>query len=307
MGVLCYCCCCCYFKNLKSKTLEILALAFQGISFVLLFCSLIIIRWSKISIANFLLFILMLIITLFIIILSSFIRFWRAKNIIKTSKKMRAQNFALTCIILIIICFIICAIEEFVIFYSFSKADYPCQRVNFGNPEKSSYFNYYYYDKRNLDSDIDCYQVGRNHYAHIITDAEYYVSYITFTYLEFSFILGIWIMYILRRRIIQGIDGPSTTPLSPILYDQYGRKVVVVQQGDVVIMDGQPHIAVSEKKQNNNQSSNQINQSNNQFNHFNNNQYRFNNNSGSSQNISNQINNNLIPDSQEYSLPVKPN
>ena len=112
MGVLCYCCCCCYFKNLKSKTLEILALAFQGISFVLLFCSLIIIRWSKISVANVLLFILMLIINLLIIILYSFIRFWRAKNIIKTSKKMRAQNFALTCIILIITYFIICVIES---------------------------------------------------------------------------------------------------------------------------------------------------------------------------------------------------
>ena len=311
MGVLCCCCCCC-FNNLQSKTLEILAIVFQSISLFFLFCTLAIIKWSKIPVANLILFILMLIINILIIIFTSFIRYWRAKNLIKNTKKIIGQCFSLTCFVLIIICFILCVIEEFVISYGFYNADYPCRTVNYNNPEKSSNYNYYY-GKRNLGNDVNCYQVGPDYYANVITDSEFYISYIIFSYLELSFILGLWIWHILRRRIIQGLDGPSPTNVQPVMYDQYGRQVVVVQQGDVVIMDGQPHIAVPAQNQNYNnnnnqfnQSNNQFNQSNNQFNHFNNNQQNYKNNIGHSQNISNQINNNPIPDSQEFNLPEKP-
>jgi hypothetical protein len=249
----------------------------------------------------------MLIINILIILFTSFIRYWRAKNLIKNTKKIIGQRLASTCFGLIILCFILCIIEEFVISFGFLNVDYPCNNVNYNNPEKSSNYNYYY-RKRNLGNDVDCYQVGPKYYANVITDAEFYISYITLTYLEISFILGVWIWHILRRRIIQGLDGPSPTPAQPVIYDQYGRQVVVVQQGDVVIMDGQPHIAMPAPNQNNNQfnqSNNQFNQSNNQFNHFNNNQYNYKNNIGQSQNISNQINNNPIPDSQEFNLQEK--
>ena len=122
----------------------------------------------------------------------------------------------------------------------------------------------------------------------------------------------------MRKRIIEGLDGPAKVA-KPVMYDQYGRQVVVVQQGDVVIMNGQPHVAVPAQNQNNNNfSNNQFNQSNNQFNisnnpvnqfnnnHFDNNIYNNNRGSlGSTQNISNQINNNPIPDSQEFNLQEK--
>lgn len=314
MGVFCCWCCCC-FNNLQSKTLEILAIVFQAISFIFLSCTLAIIKWSKIPVANLLLFILMFIINILIIIFTSFIRCWREKNLIKNAKKIIGQRLASTCFGLIIFCFILCVIEEFVISFGFSNVDYPCRNVNYNNPEKSSNYNYYY-RKRNLGNDVDCNQVGPEYDANVITDVEYYISYITFTYLELSFILGVWIWHVLRRRIIQGLDGPSPTPVQSVMYDQYGRQVVVVQQGDVVIMDGQPHIAVPAQNQNNNQfnqsnnqfiqSNNQFNQSHNQFNHFNSKQYNYKNNIGQSQNISNQINNNPIPDSQEFNLQEKP-
>lgn len=319
MGVLCCCCCCC-FNNFASKTLEILQIVFQSICLFLLFCSLVVIKWSNISIANLFLFILMLIITILNIIFTSFIRYWRAKNLIKTTKKRRGQCFALTCFGLIIACFAICIIEEFLISFGFRNADYPCLNVNYDNQEKSSYYNYYYYNqkKRNLFNNADCYIEGPSYYANTISGGEYLIAYITFTCLEFSFILGIWIWYILRKRIIEGLDGPAKVA-EPVMYDQYGRQVVVVQQGDVVIMNGQPHVAVPAQNQNNNIfSNNQFNQSNNQFNisnnpvnqfnnnHFDNNIYNNNRGSlGSTQNISNQINNNPIPDSQEFNLQEK--
>ena len=320
MGILCCYCCCC-FNNFTSKTLEIIQIVFQSICFFLLFLSLVIIKWSYISIANLLLFILMLIFTTLNIIFMSFIRYWRAKNLIKTTKKMRGQCFVSISFGITIACFVICIIEEFLIYFGFRNADYPCLNVNYENPEISSFYNYYYYSQknRNLVNNADCYKEGPNYYANSISDIDYLIAYITFTCLEISFILGVWIWCILRKRIIEGLDGPAKLT-QPVMYDQYGRQVVIVQQGDVVMMNGQPHVAAPAQNQNNNNiSNNQFNQSNNQFNfsnsqvnqfnnnHFDNNKYNDNRGSlGSTQNISNQINNNPIPDSQEYNLQEKP-
>ena len=294
MGALCYCFCCC-FNNHKSKNLEITELVFQSISFVFLFLSLIIIKWSKIPAINITLFILMLLITILIIVFTSFIRYWRAKNLIKTTKKGMGISFASTCFGLIIACFIICIIEEFAISYGFYKADYPCHSSEYSNTNSNSN-NYYYKTKlksnqrnRKLSNDLDCYQLGKEYYAKSITDAEYFISYITFSYLEISFILGVWIWYILRKRIIEGLDGPRTTPPQERMYDQYGRQVVVVQPGDLIYMDGRPNIVLPE------------NQNNYQYNY----NYQYNQNLSPSQNISNPINNNQIPNSQEYNLKEK--
>ena len=78
------------------------------------------------------------------------------------------------------------------------------------------------------------------------------------------------------------------------MQDQYGRQVVVVQPGDVVIMDGQPHVVMPMGYQNNNQNNNQYN---NQFN----NQYNNINNLPQSQNISN-IGNQNYPNSKDISV-----
>ena len=298
MGVL-YCCCCCCFNNFTSKSLEIIVLVLQSISLFLLFLSLVIIKWSKISVANILMFLLMLLITLLIIVFTSFIRYWRANNLIKTTKKARGICFASTCFGLVITCFIICVIEEFVISYGFYNADYPCSKYDDNNINSNSY----YYKKklnntisiqnnRKLFNKEDCYLLGSYYNANVINGSEYLISYITFTYLEFSFILGVWIWYILRRRIIQELDGPMINPVQPAM-DQFGRQVVVVQPGDIVYVDGRPNVVASVP-----------NPYNYQYNYGNNlnNNYQHNNNVAPSQNISDKINNNQIPNSQEYNL-----
>ena len=319
MGVLCCCCCCC--NNFQTKTLEIIQLVIQSFCFFFLFCSLCIIKWSKISVANLLLFILMLIITIVIIVFTSFLRYWRAKNVIKTTKKAIGLKLASISFALIIICFIICIIEESVFIISIRKANYPCLDKNFNdNYGQSGYYYKVKYNNtknvqniRNLANDYDCTDLYSNFYVNAITTAQVLIAYLTFCFLELSFFIGVWIWYILRQRIIQGLDGPTPLIGRQIVNDPYGRQVVVVQQGDVVIMDGQPHVAVpaqyqnyyQNNYQNNYQSYNQNYQNNNQYNNQNNNQNnnqinnQFNN-INDSQNISEKVSNNQIPNSQEY-------
>ena len=68
---------------------------------------------------------------------------------------------------------------------------------------------------------------------------------------EFVLILEIWIWHILRKRVIQGLDGPdSPIAWQKTMYDQYGRKVVIVQSNDDTNLDWQPHIDIDLSKQN---------------------------------------------------------
>ena len=163
-------------------------------------------------------------------------------------------------------------IEEYILTYGFRTANYPCyyknkrsNNVNYNNNQ------YYYYwkqkenttliineNKRQLgDIDNDCSVLGRNYYTGIITVGEYLISYFTFSFLEVSLFLGIWIWYLLRIRIKQGIDGPLSNlanilPVQRGNIDQYGRQVVVIREGDVVYVDGQRHVAVPVQNQYNN-------------------------------------------------------
>ena len=79
--------------------------------------------------------------------------------------------------------------------------------------------------------------------------------------------------------------------MQQVMYDQYGRQVII-QQGNVVIVDGKQNPGIPGQNQNNNQSNqsnNIINHSNNQFNNLKISKFIDNNNIGSSQNISNQM------------------
>ena len=305
MGLL-WCCCCCCFNNLLSKTLEIIEIVFQSISLFFLILCLIIIKWSKVSKVNILFFILMLIINIIILIFIIFIRFWRAKGVIKITKKKIATSFASACFALIIIYFIIGVVEEFIIILNFYKVDYPCRNYK-DNSGKNTDNNYYYGYKikgnskinngtinlRKLGEDPNCINFGKYYDAEIIPSSNYSIIYLTFSYLEISLILSIWIFNIIRKRIILGLDGPTPTTIQqPVMYDQYGRQVVVVRPGDVVMMDGQQHVAMPVQ-----------NQPYNQYNNISNNPY---NNIGQSQSISNQVHP-QIPDSQDYNLQEKAN
>ena len=69
------------------------------------------------------------------------------------------------------------------------------------------------------------------------------MAYFTLSYFEIASILEIIIWSILRRRIQQKLDGPPAVavPVSPQMVDPYGRQVVVVQPGDIVMMQGNPY------------------------------------------------------------------
>ena len=268
MGLICCACCC---NNLLSKSLEIVLIVFHSIGFVFLLLCLILIHWNKMPKANLAFFILMLLISLSNLILIIFIRYWRAKNLIKTSKKQKGITLSTIGLVFIIILFIICFIEEFVLSYGIKKANYPCYSTN------SVYTNNYYYLKKKVnstiienenkrildDKDIICSLLGSNYYTGAIKNGEILLAYFTFSFLEVCLIWGMFIWFYLRRRIIQGLDGPlpivnSVLPMRQGgVYDQYGRQVVVVQPGDVVVMDGQRHVAVSSQDQINNQYNNQ--------------------------------------------------
>ena len=293
MGILYCCVCCCCFKNMLSKSLEIMAIVYQSCSLVFLLCCLIIIKWSKISIVNLLIFILLFLIILVILLLTIFLRYWRAKGIIKTSKKNKGIVFASICFGLSITCFIINIIEEVLIIYGFSKANYPCANYNYEKYNSNNVYPVYKKNlnrtkannnifTRNLKDDIDCSYYDRDYNRNVISDAEIYITILAMSYLEISLIFSVCIYHILRHRIIQGLDGPApTTTRQNIVLDQYGRQVVVVQPGDVVVMDGQRHVVMPADYQNNNQY----------------------NNLQQSQNISNQNPN--LPNSQDFSLQEK--
>ena len=211
-------------------------------------------------------------------------------------------NISIICFVLIIICLIICLVENFVISYGFQSVNYPCLNYKNNNERYYNDYNYYqgYYKIKNnntenirnlnTDSDIEklCADKDKYYDTKIISDGEYTLTYSTLCYLEVTLILGMWIYLLLKRRIFQGLDGPSITSAvqgQRAMYDQYGRQVVVVQPGDVVIMDGQQHVAMPIG----------------QYNQYNVPNYQINNNNSvnnlpQSQNFANQVN----PGSQEY-------
>ena len=132
----------------------------------------------------------------------------------------------------------------------------------------------------------------------------------TFSCLELYLVYGLFIWWILKNRIQQGLDGPAPEGVvgrgdvgvgQRGTYDQYGRQVVVVQPGDVVIMDGQRNVAVPADQYNQyyNPNSNQYNIPN--SNQYNNNIHNDINNEDDLHNMSAQVHP-KNPDSQVYRL-----
>ena len=139
------------------------------------------------------------------------------------------------------------------------------------------------------DIDIICKTQSRNYYVPIIKDGEIIIAYFTFSCSEIYLIFGLFIWYILIQRIKKGLDGPEQQGVAGtggrVMYDQYGRQVIVVQPGEVVVMEGQRNIPAP--------SAQYYNPNNNQYNIPNNNQYNTPN--------YNQYN---IPNSNEYNNQI---
>lgn len=304
MGVCLVCCGCC-FNNLLSKTLEIISIILDSISVFFLFLSLLIIKWSNIPTINVLLYIFMFLINIAMLGFTIIIRYWRSKGVIKNVKKSKALAFATACFALTIICFIICIIEEVAIIVGFYNADFLCK--DYKGPYRSLESKLNILEIKNEKkrilkinkNDIDCREYGSEYDFRVVSSGDYLMAYLSLSYLEIALILLIWLYYVLRRRITLGQDGPvpiSGGTIPQAMYDQYGRQVVVVQPGDVVVMGGQQNIAMPAQYAYSGQYYNQnnINQFANQNNY----------NMANSQNIQNQINPG-IPNSQEFPLQEK--
>ena len=234
------CLCCCSvcgaicFNGARTKTLEIISIVFNSIAFFLIFLSLIIIKWKELSKANLVFFILMLLITTCCLVFAIFLRYWRAADLIKNNKKSIGASFAVATLVLVIIHFIMCLIEEIVFSISFYRANYPCYNMN------DIYYDNYSY--RRMGSNVDCSKESSSYFEENITFGQYFMAYVTFSYLEIYLILEMIICHILKIRIKLDLDGPQPINV-PVqvpgqMVDPYGRAVVVVQPGDVVMMGG---------------------------------------------------------------------
>ena len=235
MGI--FCCTICgtlCFNTARTKSLEIFLITLNAIAFLFLFISLIVIKWKELSSANVVFFVLMLLISVCCLIFAILLRIWRYKNLIKTFKKKAGTNLSIAGMVLVIINFIFCLIEEIIYIISSYRANHPCYKN-----KSSKTYEYYYYRRM---SSVDCTNQSSGYYIEIITFGQDFMAYATFSYLEICLIFGMILWSLLRTRIKAELDGPPQIPaISPHMVDPYGRAVVVVQPGDVVMMGGNPY------------------------------------------------------------------
>ena len=199
------------FNAVFSKTLEIWLITLNSIAFVLLILCLAIIKWSLLPKANLAFFLIMFFLNLIYLIFSILLRVWRAKNLIKTLRKNAGVSLAIWGLVLVI--------------------NYPCWDYE----EEQRYYTPY----RRVAS-YSCAIEGSSYYVEVITVGQELIGYFTFSYMEVALILNMVLFSILRNRIRMELDGPPQPTMHPqgAVVDQFGRAVVVVQPGDVVMMGG---------------------------------------------------------------------
>ena len=219
------------FNTVFSKTLEIWLITLNSITFVLLILCLAIIKWSLLPKVNSVFFSIMLSLNSTYLIFSILLRVWRAKNLIKTSRKNAGVSLAIRGLVLVIINAIACIIEEIVFSIGIYRKNHPCWDY-----EEERYYNGYPYYRRA----VNCAHEGPNYYEEIIPVGQVLIGYVTFSYMEIALILNIVLFTILRNRIKLELDGWSrpTMHQQGVVVDQFGRAVVVVQPGDIVMMGG---------------------------------------------------------------------
>ena len=219
------------FNTVFSKTLEIWLITLNSITFVLLILCLAIIKWSLLPKVNSVFFSIMLSLNSTYLIFSILLRVWRAKNLIKTLRKNAGVSLAIWGLVLVIINFIACLIEEIVFYIGVYRVNYPCWDYE----EEQRYYTPY----RRVAS-YSCAIEGSSYYVEVITVGQELIGYFTFSYMEVALILNMVLFSILRNRIRMELDGPPQPTMHPqgAVVDQFGRAVVVVQPGDVVMMGG---------------------------------------------------------------------
>ena len=236
MGCMLLCCCCC-LNDMTAKALEITLIVLNGIAFFLLFLCLVIIKWSRLYTANILFFLLMFFIEIACIIFLIFLRYWRAYNRIKTDKKYTGMVFCSVGMGITITNFFVVLVETVILFVNFTDLDFPCYSL----VNDSSTHTYYYRVLDSIYTRETCKVLGKDYDAKVISYGEYWISIITFSYCILAFFFLNFMWYVLRRRILLGIDEPEhlAPPVSPVLgpqiipgpqiVDPYGRVVIIAQ------------------------------------------------------------------------------
>ena len=223
MGIFCCCLGSCFGTG-SSKSIEVLLIIVHSVSFALIILSLAIMKWKELYSSNIYFFVIMLILSIICLIFAILIRVWRSKNLIKNTKRNIGTTLCTTSLVLVIIHFVACVIEEIIFTISYQKVNFPCKK----------YEDDYYY--RRLKSNIDCRFVKSNYNTKIIPFYQYFIVYASLTYLEVALILKMCVWYLLRTRVINGLDDPLDTPIinnvqvPPVNYAYPGRTVVVIQQ-----------------------------------------------------------------------------
>ena len=229
MGIFCCCVGCC-FSSGTSKSLEVLLIVIHSVSFALTLVCLIIMKWKEIYISNLIFFIIMLIISVICLLFSILIRYWRSEDLIKNSKRNIGTTLCTTSIVLVVIHFVLSVIEEIIFSISYNKVNYPCKSHDY-----STYNSYYY---RRLKSDYNCASLGSDYDTKIIPFYQYFIVYASITYLEVALILKMCVWYLLRTRVINGLDSPLDNPITndpQVPQANYpGRTVVVIQEHNMV-------------------------------------------------------------------------
>ena len=224
MGICCVCCigsCC--FNSASTKQLQVALIVLNSISFVFLLLCMIFIQWKEIYSSNLYIFIIMLVMTILYLIFSILIRYWGSTGELKTTKKGTASCLSLFGLILTIIHFILCIVEEVIITISFNRADFPCYDYKDNNSRtRSSVY-------RRAEYEAECKLYGSDYEANVISIGEYYLAYITLSYLELALIFTLFLWSLLRQRIDAGLDGPVVDVVPAGV--AYPQTVVVIQPG----------------------------------------------------------------------------
>lgn len=235
MGFCIHFCCCC-FNNLSSKASEIILISIHSVAIVLVECCFIIIVWKKISIANLIIFIFILLFNLICLIFVIIIRIWRAKNLIKSTYRNAGSIFSSSSLILSITCFILSIIEIILISIDFSDPIDICQNISSIN---------------NSNNNND--ECQKNS----ITLKERLIAYITFIYLYIGLIFGIIIWALLRIKIKFQIDVSIPFDINKF---GHGKKVTVLplEDANIKINQYRPgyYFSYGENGSNNNQNIN---------------------------------------------------
>lgn len=207
MGVLCCCCIggACCFNSAQTRSLEISLIVLNSISLVLLIICMAVINFKEIYNSNLYFFIIMLLFSIACLIFSIIVRYWDSVGSIKSVQKGTAACLCILGMILSIFFFIACLIEEIIMSISFYRVNYPCyDYIYTSNP--------YIYRRRISDYDIDCYLNGKDYNIEIISLGQYYLAYVTFSYLEIGLIFMITLWTILKNRIQSGIGAQVIVP-----------------------------------------------------------------------------------------------